>query len=179
MDGVEFSTMIESDAFVVVDRALWWPRHTNGETWSAYGSHVERAVTAPALQWYFAEGATHSGFNLFYLLQNPTETTADVRVRYGNRRGACNVLDRIGWRGVGCRHGGPADEGQVRIRERRRYRRRCEEGTGTHEHHRRAPAARLQAAACTLPMNPTSACSAASRSCFASNDNRSTKSSSL
>ena len=30
--------------------------------------------------WYLAEGATHSGFNLFYLLQNPNATAATVQV---------------------------------------------------------------------------------------------------
>ena len=36
-----------------------------------YGSHAERSVTAPATTWYLAEGATHSGFDLFYLLAEP------------------------------------------------------------------------------------------------------------
>src|SRR5690606_36901719 len=36
----------------------------------------------PRTSWYLAEGATHSGFNLFYLLQNSTDETAEVRVRY-------------------------------------------------------------------------------------------------
>jgi hypothetical protein len=39
-------------------------------------------VPAPATTWYLAEGATHSGFDLFYLLQNPTTTAADVTVTY-------------------------------------------------------------------------------------------------
>ena len=32
--------------------------------------------------WYFAEGATHSGFQLFYLFQNPNATSVDVDVTY-------------------------------------------------------------------------------------------------
>ena len=39
-------------------------------------------MLAPSLVWYFAEGATHSGFDLFYLLYNPSDTEATVRVRY-------------------------------------------------------------------------------------------------
>ena len=37
---------------------------------------------SPSLTWYLAEGATHSGFELFYLLQNPNATTSRVKVRY-------------------------------------------------------------------------------------------------
>ena len=42
---------------------------------SHHGSHGEHALEAPATTWYFAEGATHSGFDLFYLLYNPSTTT--------------------------------------------------------------------------------------------------------
>jgi hypothetical protein len=72
----EFSTTVESDRPVVVDRTMSWNATT------AYGAHAETSVAAPALTWYLAEGATHSGFNLFYLLQNPGATEAQVRVRY-------------------------------------------------------------------------------------------------
>jgi uncharacterized protein YcaQ len=49
---------------------------------SAYGSHAETSVPAPARQWYLAEGATHSGFQLFYLLQNPNPVEATVAISY-------------------------------------------------------------------------------------------------
>jgi hypothetical protein len=73
--GLSFSTLIESDVPVVVDRTMSW-----GEAGARYGSHAETAVTSPATTWYLAEGATHSRFDLFYLLQNPndTEVTLDV-----------------------------------------------------------------------------------------------------
>jgi hypothetical protein len=54
-------------------------------TWDTrgYGAHAESAVTAPSTRWFLAEGATHSGLDLFYLLQNPSLTQAStVRVRY-------------------------------------------------------------------------------------------------
>ncbi|MFN8061187.1 MAG: DUF5719 family protein [Vicinamibacterales bacterium] len=76
MDQAEFATKIESDVFVAVDRMMWWAAD------NAYGTHGESSVAAPASTWYFAEGATHSGFSLFYLLQNPGDATASVRVRY-------------------------------------------------------------------------------------------------
>jgi hypothetical protein len=39
-------------------------------------------VASPAPRWYLAEGSTAAGFQLFYLIQNPGATTADVEVRF-------------------------------------------------------------------------------------------------
>jgi glucose/arabinose dehydrogenase len=75
LTAAEFSTVIESDRLIVVDREMRWDAES-------YGTHDESAVAAPAATWYFAEGATHSGFQLFYLLQNPGDADADVEVRY-------------------------------------------------------------------------------------------------
>ena len=69
MEKAEFSTVVESDVPVVVDRTMTWDA-------TGYGSHAETAIAAPATTWYLAEGATHSGFDLFYLLQNPNATAA-------------------------------------------------------------------------------------------------------
>ena len=71
----EFSTIVEADEPIVVDRTMTW-----GD--GSYGSHAETSVSAPALTWYLAEGATHSGFDLFYLIQNPTAAEAQVQVTY-------------------------------------------------------------------------------------------------
>ena len=72
----EFSTLVESDRPLVVSRDMTWDvaRH--------YGAHAERAVTAPASEWFLAEGATLAGFNLFYLLQNPTAASVVADVTY-------------------------------------------------------------------------------------------------
>ena len=76
MAKAEFSTVVESDAEIVADRTMTWDDR-------GYGAHAESSVAAPSLTWYLAEGATHSGFDLFYLIQNPDLTrTARVRVRY-------------------------------------------------------------------------------------------------
>jgi hypothetical protein len=71
----EFATIVEADQGVVVDRTMTWDS-------TAYGSHTETAMSAPASTWYLAEGATISGFKLFYLLQNPNATPADVTIEY-------------------------------------------------------------------------------------------------
>jgi hypothetical protein len=67
---------VESDGAVLVDRTMTWTRA------AGYGAHAERGLVAPALTWYLAEGATHSGFDLFYLLQNANATAAEVTVRF-------------------------------------------------------------------------------------------------
>lgn len=75
LGSAEFSTVVESDQLLVVDRTMSWDA-------SGYGSHAETGVAAPSPTWYLAEGATHSGFSLFYLLQNPSAASTTVRVRY-------------------------------------------------------------------------------------------------
>jgi type 1 glutamine amidotransferase len=71
----EFSTLVESDQPVVVDRTMTWGV-------GGYGSHAETAVDRPSMQWYLAEGATWGDMSLFYLLQNPNPTATTATVRY-------------------------------------------------------------------------------------------------
>lgn len=75
MDTAEFSTLVESDVSVQVDRLMAWGA-------GGYGAHAETAVAAPAQAWFLAEGFTSAQFNLFYLLQNPGDAPAHVTVRY-------------------------------------------------------------------------------------------------
>ena len=75
MAKAEFSTVVESDTELVVDRTMTWD--ASGVRQPRRDQHRVAGET-----WYLAEGATHSGFNLFYLLQNPNAAEALVRVRY-------------------------------------------------------------------------------------------------
>ena len=70
-----YSTVVESDAEVVVDRTMSWDA-------GGYGSHAETGLAAASTTWFLAEGATHGSFDLFYLIQNPNGTPAQVTVRY-------------------------------------------------------------------------------------------------
>jgi len=72
-----FSTLIVSDQPVVCDRTMTW-----GLNGVRYGSHAESCLAAPAPNWYFAEGATHGLFDLFYLVQNPSDQPAEVDARF-------------------------------------------------------------------------------------------------
>lgn len=74
LDGVDFATRVESDVPLVVDRTVSWDS-------TAYGAHAETGMAEPARRWYITEGAT-SPFWLFYLIQNPDERAAQVRVTY-------------------------------------------------------------------------------------------------
>jgi autotransporter-associated beta strand protein len=75
MNPAEFSTVVESDVPVIAERTMTWGAN-------AYGSHAETGVDSPGTRWFLAEGATHSGFNLFYLIQNADTSAADVEVTY-------------------------------------------------------------------------------------------------
>lgn len=70
-----FATVFESDVAVAADRTMTWD--TRG-----YGSHAETGTPRPSQTWYLAEGATHSGFDLFYLLMNPQATPASVQISF-------------------------------------------------------------------------------------------------
>jgi hypothetical protein len=73
--GASFSTLIESNTNVVVDRTVRWDA-------TGYGAHAETAVEAPSTTWYLAEGSTSGDFALFYLLQNPGDAAATATVRF-------------------------------------------------------------------------------------------------
>ncbi len=74
-----FSTVVESNQLIAVERTMTW---AGGGLGSGYGSSAETAILNPATTWYFAEGATHGAFDLFYLLQNPNDTDAMVTITY-------------------------------------------------------------------------------------------------
>jgi hypothetical protein len=71
----DFSTVIESDQPVVVDRTMAWDA-------TGIGSHAETSIASPSTTWFMAEGATHGAFDLFYLLQNPGDTAATATINY-------------------------------------------------------------------------------------------------
>lgn len=85
--GDAFATKFESDREVAIDRTVVWDAGT------PYGGHSETGIEAPRTTWHFAEGATHSGFSLFYLLQNPGDQTAEVLVRY--MLGTGQVVEKV------------------------------------------------------------------------------------
>lgn len=85
--AVDVSTVIESDVPLVAERTMTWPHAGGGRPWpvsptlDAYGAHAESAAE-PARAWHFAEGATHSGFDLFFLIKNVEARPVTVTARY-------------------------------------------------------------------------------------------------
>ena len=71
----QYAIEVESEWPIVVERITSW-----GGT-PARGAHGTSGAV-PATTWYFAEGATIGGFQLFYLLANPGEVDAVVDVEY-------------------------------------------------------------------------------------------------
>ena len=88
MAASEFATVVESDQPVAVDRLMSWRAESRPEdgpllpSHRGPGSHGQGGLPAPATHWFLAEGATLTGFDLFYLVLNPGDLDADVRVRY-------------------------------------------------------------------------------------------------
>ena len=72
-----FATKFEAARVIGIERTMTWA--AGG---LAYGSHSETGVAAPRTSWLLAEGATIAGFDTFYLLQNPTDSTAKIKVQY-------------------------------------------------------------------------------------------------
>jgi hypothetical protein len=75
-----FATLVESDQPLIMNREMIWGQTPSSATYR--GSHMESSIPGPSTTWYLAEGATHGRFDLFYLLQNPTDAEANVSVEY-------------------------------------------------------------------------------------------------
>lgn len=74
----EVSAVFASSLPVIVERAMY--RDSPGQMFAA--GHEAAAVPGPAMQWFFAEGATGPYFDLFYLIANPGTTNALIDGRY-------------------------------------------------------------------------------------------------
>ncbi len=69
--AAEFGFRVLASHAIGADRTMTWDA-------GAYAGHGDAGAPRASLTWYFAEGATIAGFQLFYLLQNPSPTEAAV-----------------------------------------------------------------------------------------------------
>ena len=76
--AAEMSADITSDVPVIVERAMY---RTVGTQVFGMG-HEGAGVPQQATEWFFAEGATGSFFDLFFLIANPTGDAAQVEATY-------------------------------------------------------------------------------------------------
>ena len=81
LEATEVSTSIDSDRPLGVTRNVSWDyRRTFAPR--GFGLHLETAASSLSPSWFFAEGSTVLGFDLFYLLQNPQPTATQATVRF-------------------------------------------------------------------------------------------------
>ena len=63
---------------IIVERAMYFD--VPGQTFGA--GHESAAVTAPATEWFLAEGATGPYFDLFVLVANPSTADAQIEATF-------------------------------------------------------------------------------------------------
>lgn len=76
--ATDLSAVLIADQPVIVERAMY--RDGFGQVFGA--GHESAGVTTPATQWFLAEGATGSYFDLFVLIANPNAGAAQIQGRY-------------------------------------------------------------------------------------------------
>ena len=70
--GKAFGIVVDADQPEVAERAMYFVENR----WE--GGHESAGVTAPATQWYLAEGATGSFFDTYVLVGNPNDYAVDA-----------------------------------------------------------------------------------------------------
>ena len=80
LDATDVSAVLSvtSGPPIIVERAMYLNRP--GQAFAA--GHESAGVTAPALDWFVAEGATGDFFDMFLLLANPGTEEASVQATY-------------------------------------------------------------------------------------------------
>lgn len=73
------STMVSANAPVIAERSVYWNNRNGG--------HNSTGVSAPANQWYLAEGCTAGGFETWVLIQNPGDQPSSVALTYMTESG--------------------------------------------------------------------------------------------
>jgi hypothetical protein len=73
--GTSFSTVLESDRVVALDRRVSLDP-------AGRATIVAAAVDEPSPTWYFADGPTSAPFEQFYLVLNPGDADTQVQIRY-------------------------------------------------------------------------------------------------
>jgi hypothetical protein len=76
--STDVSAVITAASPIVAERAMYYSQP--GQPFAA--GHESAGVTAPALEWFLAEGATGTFFDLFVLIANPNASAATVEVEY-------------------------------------------------------------------------------------------------
>ncbi len=81
--STDVSGVITATQPIIVERAMYLSRP--GQPFAA--GHESAGVTTPGTEWFLAEGATGSFFDLFVLIENPGTQDATVEVQYLRQAG--------------------------------------------------------------------------------------------
>jgi hypothetical protein len=90
LPGRAFSTLVNSDQPINVERAMYFSNH--GMFWT--GGHEAAAVEAPATDWFVAEGRTGPLFDTYLLIANPNTDAVSATLRFLRPGGAPIVQTR-------------------------------------------------------------------------------------
>ncbi|MFH1150101.1 MAG: DUF5719 family protein [Actinomycetota bacterium] len=88
LDDKEVSMSVDSQYPLVAERAEYfaWPGHVNGVN----GGDLSMGLTAPAKQWFLAEGCTGHFFDEYILVNNPGPDVASLDVQFLTAGGPVN-----------------------------------------------------------------------------------------
>ncbi len=78
--GKDASVAVTSSSPFLAERPMYFDYTGYGANWT--GGHCVIGTSAPASEWFFAEGCTLPGFHEYLCLQNPGDTDATVEITY-------------------------------------------------------------------------------------------------
>jgi hypothetical protein len=82
------SAVIQSDRGIVVERPMYFEYGPGID-----GGHVVLGADQPRTEWYFAEGYTGTGFDMYLTIFNPSGSAAAVRITYYLSNGTTTTRD--------------------------------------------------------------------------------------
>lgn len=86
----DVSAKVSSDIPIVAERPMYFNYHG----YAVDGSDVV-GTSGPSDIWYFAEGATHPGFQEWLTIQNPNDVYANCKITYMTGSGAVTKFDKV------------------------------------------------------------------------------------
>jgi len=87
LPDMDVSVRIVSDGRIYAERSMYWGKRIEGHC---------SAASSVARQWFLAEGTTQGGFDTWLLIQNPSEVSASVKIKYLTDKGVAEKALQVG-----------------------------------------------------------------------------------